>query len=44
MIKIDPPRINGVSTAEQLGQIIVYLKNLTEQLNVELNRKEDAND
>ena len=37
MIKIDPPRIIGGSTSEQLQQVIRYLYLLTEQLNVELN-------
>ncbi len=37
MIKIDPPRITGGSTSEQLQQVIRYLYRLTEQLNMELN-------
>lgn len=37
MIKIDPPRITGGSTSEQLQQVIRYLYLLTEQLNMELN-------
>ena len=37
MIKIDPPRITGGSTSEQLQQVIRYLQRLSEQLNVELN-------
>ena len=41
MIKIDPPHITGGNTYEQLQQLIRYLNKLTEQLNMELNRKEE---
>ena len=41
MIKIDPPHITGSNTYEQLQQVIRYLNKLTEQLNMELNRKEE---
>lgn len=37
MIKIDPPRITGGNTYEQLQQVIRYLQRLSQQLNVELN-------
>lgn len=39
MIKIEPPRITGTNTNEQLQQVIRYLQMLCEQLNVELNRE-----
>ena len=41
MIKIDPPHITGGNAYEQLQQVIRYLHKLTEQLNMELNRKEE---
>ena len=41
MIKIDPPHITGGNVYEQLQQVIRYLHKLTEQLNMELNRKEE---
>ena len=39
MIKIDPPHITGTNSQEQLKQLIRYLYQLTEQLNMELNRE-----
>ena len=39
MIKIDPPHITGSNPQEQLKQLIRYLHQLTEQLNIELNRE-----
>lgn len=44
MIKIEPPCIQQGSTYEQLQQVIRYLNELAELLNVELNRKEGAFD
>ena len=41
MIKIDPPHITATNPQEQLQQLIRYLYKLTEQLNMELNRKEE---
>ena len=42
MIKIEPPRITGTNTHEQLQQVIRYLHRLAEQLNVEINEALDA--
>ena len=39
MIKIDPPHITGTNPQEQMKQLIRYLYQLTEQLNMELNRE-----
>ena len=38
MIKIDPPHITSNNPQQQLQQLIRYLYQLTEQLNMELNR------
>lgn len=40
MIKIDPPHITGGNPQEQIKQIIRYLHQLTEQLNMELNQQD----
>lgn len=37
MIMIEPPRITGSNTQEQLHQVIRYLHALAQQLNMELN-------
>jgi hypothetical protein len=41
MIKIDPPHITGNNLQEQIQQVIRYLRTLSDQLNMEVNRELD---